>query len=114
VGKFDWQKISDEAYALFQIDRKKQVVGFNAYTGVWERLAALMGFEKAMVALIEEPEACNELFVAITDYKIRLAEIAVKYFKADTLDLFKNPMVLKQVLQNVPHFAVFYRNLFKN
>jgi hypothetical protein len=30
------------------------------------------------------------------------------------LDLFKNPMVLKQVLQNVPHFAVFYRNLFKN
>jgi uroporphyrinogen-III decarboxylase len=84
IGKFDWEKIADEDYAMFQIDREKQVVGFNAYTGAWERLAALMGFEEAMVALIEEPEACNDLFTAITDYKIRLAEIAVKYFKADT------------------------------
>jgi uroporphyrinogen-III decarboxylase len=29
------------------------------------------------------PEACNKLFTAITDHKIRLAEKAAKYYKAD-------------------------------
>jgi uroporphyrinogen-III decarboxylase len=111
VEKFDWQKIADEDYAMFQIDKEQQVVGFNAYNGVWERLAALMGFEEAMVALIEEPEACNDLFTAITDYKIRLAEIAVKYFKADSFtnyddiaterNLFMSPETYRALIK--PH-----------
>jgi hypothetical protein len=30
------------------------------------------------------------------------------------MDLFQNPMALEQVAQNAEHFAVFYRELFKN
>jgi hypothetical protein len=83
VEKHDWQKIVEQEYTFFNIDGNKQALCFIAGTGVWERLAALMGFEEAMIALLEEPEACNELLTAITDYKIRLAEKVAIYYKAD-------------------------------
>jgi hypothetical protein len=83
VEKYDWQKIVEQEYAFFNTDRDKQALCFVAGTGVWERLPALMGFENAMIALLEEPEACNELFTAIMDHKIRLAEKVAKYYKAD-------------------------------
>jgi hypothetical protein len=35
-----------------------------------------MGFEEACIALLEEPEAVNDLFTVITDNKIAFAEIA--------------------------------------
>jgi hypothetical protein len=83
VEKYDWQKLVEQEYAFFNVDRNKQALCFIANAGVWERLADLMGFEEAMIALLEEPEACNELLTAITNHKIRLAEKAAQYYKAD-------------------------------
>jgi hypothetical protein len=83
VKKYDWPKIVEQEYAIFNTDREKQALCFITNGGIWERLAALMGFEEAMIALLEEPEACNELFTAITDHKIRLAEKVAQYYKAD-------------------------------
>jgi uroporphyrinogen-III decarboxylase len=88
VEGFDWQKFAEQEYALFNINRDTQVLHFLSTTGVWERIAALMGFEEAMIAMLEEPEACNELFTAITDYKIKVAEKAAKYYKADVFVYF--------------------------
>jgi uroporphyrinogen-III decarboxylase len=83
VEQYDWQKLAEGDMAAIPIDRDKQATCFLSANGVWERLAALMGFEEAMVALFEEPDACNELFTAITDFKLRLAEKVVKYYKCD-------------------------------
>jgi uroporphyrinogen-III decarboxylase len=83
VSKYDWPKIVEAERAAFPADKKTQSFNFGANCGIWERLAALMGFEEAMIALVEEPEAVNDLFTAITDHKIRLAEVAKKYFDAD-------------------------------
>jgi hypothetical protein len=83
VSKYDWNKLAETEYAMFKIDREKQVLHFFANCGVWERLAALMSFEEAMIAVIEEPEVVYELMNAITDHKIRLAEIAAKLYRAD-------------------------------
>ncbi|MDR0388535.1 MAG: hypothetical protein LBH73_00515 [Spirochaetaceae bacterium] len=111
VEQCDWQKIAEQEYALFNIDRDKQVLYFLSSNGVWERLAALMGFEEAMIALMEEPEVCTELFTAITDYKIRLAEKAAKYYKADVFihfddlaterNLFMSPETYRKLIK--PH-----------
>jgi hypothetical protein len=84
VDKYDWQKFADTEYAVFKIDRNKQAVDFHGGGGIWLRLTILMGFEAAMIAMMEEPEACNEFFAAITDYKIQMAEKAAKYYRADT------------------------------
>jgi hypothetical protein len=111
VEHYDWQKAAETEYALFNINKDEQVVYFASLTGVWERLAALMGFEEAMIALVEEPEACSELFTAVTDYKIRQAEKAAAYYHADVFqylddiaterNLFMSPDTYRQLIK--PH-----------
>jgi hypothetical protein len=83
VEKYDWEKIASDGTGLFPADRDKMAFTTIANCGPWERLAALMGFEGAMIAMMEEPEACHELLAAITDYKIALAKKVKKYFDAD-------------------------------
>jgi hypothetical protein len=112
VEAHDWTKIVEQEYSLFNIDRDKQALVFISNAGVWERFADLMGFEEAMVALLEEPEACNELFTAVTDHKIRLAEKAAKYYKADVFmnfddiaterNLFMSPETYRTMIK--PHW----------
>jgi hypothetical protein len=87
---YDWEKIARIERAVIPADQNSQAFAFLANCGVWERLAALMGFEEAMIALVEEPDAVNELFAAITDHKIRLAEVAVTYFQADVFINFED------------------------
>jgi hypothetical protein len=110
VGDYDWERLAEQDRAVID-PQKRQALGFFGHCGVWERLAALMGFEEAMIALIEEPEACNELFTAITDYKIKLAEIAAAYYKADIFinfddiaterNLFMSPETYRKLIK--PH-----------
>jgi hypothetical protein len=113
VKNYDWEKLVEEEFAsnLFgpPPDRDKQAVGFFAASGIWERIAALMGFEEAMIALFEEPEACNDLFTVITDYKIQLAEVAAKYYKADTFTNFDDIATERQMFMS----PEIYRKLIK-
>jgi uroporphyrinogen-III decarboxylase len=83
VEQYDWQKIAEQEAARFKFDRERLVSWFMSSNGVWMRLVALMGFEEAMIALIEEPEACNDLLTAVTDYKIHLAEKVATYYRPD-------------------------------
>jgi hypothetical protein len=111
MEQYDWQKLAEKEYTQFNTAKDKQVVYFFSSTGVWQRLAALMGFEEAMIALMEEPEACSELFTAITDYKIRLAEKAATYYQADVFmniddiaterNLFMSPETYRSLIK--PH-----------
>jgi hypothetical protein len=88
VKSYDWQKIKDEEYAIFGFDPDKIATSFMAGTGVWERLASLMGFEEAMIAMMEEPEACYDFFSAVTDIRIEEAEIAATVYHADCFTNF--------------------------
>jgi hypothetical protein len=111
VEQYDWEKLAENEPARAVADHDKQVFTFISTNGVWERIAALMGFEEAMVALIEEPDACNELFAAITDFKLRLAEKIVKYYHCDTFvnfddiaterNLFMSPETYRTLIK--PH-----------
>jgi hypothetical protein len=108
VEKYDWEKLSSGG-GEFPIDRDKTAFAIIANCGPWERLAALMGFEGAMIAMIEEPEATFELLTAITDYKIALAKKTKKYFDADTFtnfddiaterNLFMSPETYRQLIK---------------
>jgi hypothetical protein len=121
LEKFDWAKIVEQEHVFFNIDRDKQALCFVSNAGVWERLASLMGFEEAMIALLEEPEACNELLTAVTDHKIRLAEKVAKYYKADVFmnfddiaterNLFISPGVFRSMIK--PHWKRLH-NAVKN
>jgi hypothetical protein len=111
VDDLDWQKYAEEDEVVMGIDRDNRVQSYVSCLGVWERLVALMGFEEALIALAEEPEACNEFFTAITDVKIKLVEKAARYFKADAFmntddiaterGLFMSPQTYRTLIK--PH-----------
>jgi hypothetical protein len=88
VEKYDWEKIAGDSAGMSPVDRDTKAFSITSTCGPWERLAALMGFEEAMLAMMEEPEACYDLLTAITDYKIALAKKTAKYFKPDTFTNF--------------------------
>lgn len=86
VESFDWESAANSF--LSNVDRNNTVVDFSCGNGQFERLVALMGFENALMAMYEEPEAVNELLEAITDYKIEIVKKVAMYFKADTFTNF--------------------------
>lgn len=83
LDKFDWEGAAREQLANF--DPVNQVQEYAMWNGPFLRLTHLMGFENGLCAMYEDPEACYELLDAVTDYKIKVAEYAVKYFKPDSI-----------------------------
>ncbi|MDR0388534.1 MAG: hypothetical protein LBH73_00510 [Spirochaetaceae bacterium] len=111
VEQYDWQKIVEQEAALFPFDRDRLASYFMSATSVWMRLVSLMGFEGAMIALIEEPDAVNDLFTALADYIICIAGKAATYYKADVFvnsddiaterNLFMSPETYRSLIK--PH-----------
>ena len=86
VDAVDWAANAERETAPF--DHDKFVFDFSNGGGVFERLGALMGFENSLIAIAEEPEAVNDLFEAITDFKLKYLEKVIKYYKPDTYTYF--------------------------
>ena len=55
---------------MADVDREKKVINVFSATGLFERLAAFMGFENTLCSLVEDPDSCREFFEAFADYKI--------------------------------------------
>ena len=96
----DWKKIlkfpdpadyhwkEDAEAQLSGVDRSMTCVDYGDGNGPYERLAAFMGFENALMAMAEEPEAVEELLKAVTDYKIQCLDYIAKYYHPDTYTLY--------------------------
>lgn len=83
LDDYDWE---GQAKAQLQnFDPKNQIQEYGMWNGPFLRLAHLLGFENGLCAMYEDPEACAEILDAIVDYKIKVAERAVKYFKPDAI-----------------------------
>lgn len=66
-------------------DRTQQLVGMSCSCGLFERAHALMGFEAALLALVEEPEAIGELLDCVLDFKTAYTD---RLYEATDFDLF--------------------------
>lgn len=71
--------------AAEQTDREKQLVGMSCSCGLFERAHALMGFENALMAMLEEPEDFGGLLDGILEFKIQYAR---RLYEATNFDLF--------------------------
>jgi uroporphyrinogen-III decarboxylase len=110
---YNWNKEGEECAA---VDRNKIAIGYMMHVGVFERVAAFMGFENALVAMAEEPDAVNELYTAITDCKIKMLENIIKYIKPDVVtyaddvatvrNLFMSPETYRSLIK--PHHKRFF------
>ena len=79
---FDWEGLAQKQ--LGAVDRSMKVVEYHSWNSVFLRFTHLLGFEEALCAMVEEPEASGDLMDAIVDHKIRLLERAKRYFDPDT------------------------------
>lgn len=86
LDEYDWE--GQAAFQLSRGDRTQKAVEYGCWNAQFLRLTHLMGFENALCALYEEPEACAAFMSAVTDYKILLAERIYHYFKPDIITTF--------------------------
>jgi hypothetical protein len=86
LDEFDWEGQAKAQLANY--NPAAQIQEYGMWNGQYLRMAHFMGFAECLIAMAEEPEASLELLEAITDYKIRLAEYVVKYFKPDSICLY--------------------------
>ena len=108
VTAFDWAEHA-RSERIRGGDHSVQALDFGSGNGPFERMAALMGFEEALIALAVEPEASAELLNAIADYKIQVAEYAKKYFDADMFTLYDDIATERSLFMS----PETYRNLIK-
>ena len=107
----DWEKAAAFDKQIMNLNPELFVQDLYCANGLFERLHFLMGFEEAVIAIMEEPEAVFELVGAIADKKIEFIEKAAKYYQPDVftfLDdyshkdgLFMSPSTFREIFK--PH-----------
>ena len=119
---FDWKAAYEMECRMIGAPRRDQeVVAFGFGNGVFERLAALMGFEDALIAMAMEPEETNALFEAITDYKVKALDYISDAYHPDTIvyyddvaterNLFMSPETFRTLIK--PHHKRFAQECIK-
>lgn len=78
----DWDAIGARTKAMWA--KKEEIMGYVVGNmGCFERSHSLMGFENALCALLEEPEAFADFADAYADYRIEQMEYIKKYMDPD-------------------------------
>lgn len=109
-AEFDWKAAyAMECQMIGEPDRATCMVDFGFGNGVFERLAALMGFEDALVAIAAEPEETYALFEAITDYKVAALDYIIEAYHPDTITYFDDVATQRNLFMS----PEAYRNLIK-
>ena len=83
VDAIDWKAKSEKD--MPRIDRDKQVLEYGMGNAHFERLAALMGFEGALCAMVEDPGAVKAYMEAFTDYRIKCIRKIAEYYHPDVI-----------------------------
>jgi hypothetical protein len=66
LDAYPWEEWA-EAENVAGIDRTNRLVYCMIAQGLFDRLIAFMGFENGLIAMVEEPEACDEFFAAVAE-----------------------------------------------
>lgn len=107
LAAFDWESYAAKDLAGFDgkgIDRNRVALDYGCGNGPFERLAALMGFEEALLAMALEPDATLELIEAIVDWKIEVIPYVKKYINPDTFTNYDDVCTEKGPFMSVDMF----------
>lgn len=111
---WDWEKAAG-LDGIENVDREQKLVVPLVQCGLYERLHSLMGMEAAMVAMLTDPYDISELLDAIAQYKIKLFEYIIEYYKPDIIrhhddwgtqvSMQMSPAIWRELIK--PHVAKF-------
>lgn len=89
INAIDWEKDVKDTYSACLTEDKASI--FVIQNGLFERTADLTSFEDTFCYLLEEQETLEAFYTKLTDWHIRLMEIAKTYYNADMI-LFHDDM----------------------
>ena len=82
LKSLDWEGIARDM--LSNVDRDQKMISFDN-NRIWDQFHYLMGFENALMALLEEPEACHDCMQYLANYQIESIRLIYKYLKPDII-----------------------------
>ena len=94
---------------LSKADRDNKVQVLFSVCGLFERMAAFMGFENTLIALIEDPKSCHEFLDAFADYKIAVFERAYELYHPDMYIMFDDIATARGLFMSIET----WREIFK-
>ncbi len=96
---------------LKNVDRSKKVINVMWGTGIFDRIIACMGFENALMAMVEDPDECYDFFGAVADHKIKTLKKIIEAYSPDVItycddyanarSLFMSPACYRELIK--PH-----------
>ena len=109
----DWTECDRRAA---EFDRENLLLLGCCFTGLFELTHNLMGFEDALMAYLEEPEAMGALLDVLTEYKLEYLRILIDHVRPDMIhihddwgskkNLFMAPETWRKLLK--PRWARIY------
>ena len=83
VRAYDWKGYAEQALAGF--DRSNQLLEARSLVGFFERMHCLIGFENALCAFYEDPDAVHAFFQAMLEYKKVVVDCTKEYLNPDIM-----------------------------
>ncbi len=84
LSQYDFKAMAEaEAKVFPQLPEDGRINVFFSQGDQWMRMISYMGFENALIALAEDPDACKELLAAYTEVKLQTVDIAKDVYNAD-------------------------------
>ena len=88
MSGYDWAEMSKKDWEATSFNKDTQVsLLMSLLGGFFMHIVGFMGFEGALLAMHEEPEAVKEMFNYIADYECMMVENIGKYYKPDIINL---------------------------
>lgn len=84
LESIDWEKAAQIDHVPQEL-REKKMYSLLIQAGLYERLHSLMGMPEALMAMVEEPEETKALIDAICDFKLKLFDKLITYYKPDVI-----------------------------
>lgn len=84
LDAFDFEEAARKD-GIHLVDREKKMIYMPLFTGPFERLHTLMGFENALMALITDPEECEAFFDTFMEWRLKLMEKIKEYYNPDVI-----------------------------
>lgn len=83
VSDVDWEDMCKKSLAAWPFDFSKTAVGLYLDIGIFQELVGLMGYEGALIAMLEEPGECGELCKYMNDFYVEVGKKCMPYLKPD-------------------------------
>jgi hypothetical protein len=111
LDALDWASMAAEDERSF--DREHKITYAMLECGAFERVQALLGFENALMAHYDEPEAMHDLISAVTEHRVRLLHKVMAHYRPEIVCMHDDFGANDAMLLSPALWREFYKDPIK-